>query len=115
MTVVGGKQEVDKEIALGMCQATWKIMLTALSQLLARSSSEEIVLHLLKVGPDPHCMHFSTRKLRVATLIEIKVVPSLRCQVSHSEVARFIGLAETTQVAELDAAYLSHAHLMRCA
>ena len=49
MSAVGGKQEVDKEVAVGMCQATWKVVLTALSQLLARSSSEEIILHLLKV------------------------------------------------------------------
>lgn len=56
MTVVGGKQEVDKEVAIGMCQATWKIMLTALSQLLARSSSEEIILHLLKVGSKLACI-----------------------------------------------------------
>ena len=46
---VGGKQEVTKETAVGLCQATWKIVLNALSQLLARSSSEEIILHLLKV------------------------------------------------------------------
>ena len=47
---VGGKQEVDRQTAVGMCQTTWKIVLNALSQLLARSSSEEIILHLLKVG-----------------------------------------------------------------
>ena len=46
---VGGKQEVDKDIASGMCQTTWKIVLNALSQLLARCSSEEIILQLLKV------------------------------------------------------------------
>lgn len=40
---------MDKEVAVGMCQATWKVVLAALSQLLARSSSEEIILHLLKV------------------------------------------------------------------
>lgn len=44
----GGKQEVDKEVALGMCQATWRMVLNAVSQLLARCSSEEIILHLLK-------------------------------------------------------------------
>lgn len=44
---------MDKEIAVGMCQASWKIVLTALSQLLARSSSEEIILHLLKVKLEP--------------------------------------------------------------
>ncbi len=49
LCAVGGKQEVDKETALGMCQATWKVVLNALSQLLARCSSEEIILHLLKV------------------------------------------------------------------
>ena len=44
---------MDKEIAVGMCQASWKIVLTALSQLLARSFSEEIILHLLKVKLEP--------------------------------------------------------------
>ncbi|DBA68408.1 TPA: hypothetical protein ACH3X2_013711 [Trebouxia sp. C0005] len=47
-SAVGGKQEVDKDIASGMCQTTWKIVLNALSQLLARCSSEEIILQLLK-------------------------------------------------------------------
>ena len=68
MNVVGGKQEVDKEIAVGMCQATWKIMLTALSQLLARSSSEEIILHLLKVGPDPNQQALLTMLCRLDNL-----------------------------------------------
>ena len=40
---------MDREVAVRMCQVTWKIVLAAVSQLLARSSSEEIILHLLKV------------------------------------------------------------------
>ena len=52
---VGGKQEVSKEIALGMCQTSWKVVLNALSQLLARCSSEEIILHLLKVFSILYC------------------------------------------------------------
>ena len=72
---MGGKQEVDKDIASGMCQTTWKIVLNALSQLLARCSSEEIILQLLKVqtASDQACPPYADR------LVEKSTAQSLWC------------------------------------
>lgn len=43
-------ERVEVEVCKAMAERTWRGMLGALSQLLQRSTGEEVVLQLLKVG-----------------------------------------------------------------
>lgn len=42
---------IEAEVCKGLVQRTWRGMLNAISQLLQRSTGEELVLQLLKVRP----------------------------------------------------------------